>query len=90
MKAAGARIKDGSSFEAMVTGACRYAAFCDAAGKTDTEFVMQAATFLGPERHYLEPWTAFSKADALYERNRRSGQEWLESQIDEESEHDGE
>jgi hypothetical protein len=34
-----------------------YARFCDATGKTGTEFVMQAATFLGPDRHYLNDWT---------------------------------
>ena len=55
-KAANARIKDGSTFDDMVAGAVRYCEYCNLTNKTNTEFVMQAATFLGPERHYLEPW----------------------------------
>jgi hypothetical protein len=37
-------------------GAQRYAAFCDATNKTGTEFVMQAATFFGPDKHYENDW----------------------------------
>ena len=35
----------------------RYAKFCDATGKTGTEYVMQAATFFGPDKHYENDWT---------------------------------
>ena len=58
VKAANARIKEGTPFEAMIAGAELYAKFCDAMGKTGSEFVMQASTFLGPERHFAEPWDA--------------------------------
>ena len=56
VKAANARIKEGEPLDAMIEGAKRYAAHCETTGKTGTEFVMQAARFLGPDRHYLEPW----------------------------------
>ena len=41
----------------LFQGARRYAKFCDATGKTGTEYVMQAATFFGPDRHYENDWT---------------------------------
>ena len=56
VKTANARIRQGEPFNAMIEGAKRYAAHCETAGKTGTQFVMQAATFLGADRHYLEPW----------------------------------
>ena len=34
-----------------------YAAFCKSTGKTGTEYVMQAATFFGPDKHYENDWT---------------------------------
>lgn len=34
----------------------RYSKFCDATGKTGTEYVMQAATFFGPDKHYENDW----------------------------------
>ena len=55
-KAANARIKAGWTFADLLLAAQRYKAFCDATGKTGTEFVMQAASFLGPELHFAEPW----------------------------------
>jgi hypothetical protein len=42
--------------QAMIDGVVRYAKFCEQTGKTNTEFVMQAATFFGPSQHYLEDW----------------------------------
>ena len=41
----------------VFNGVHRYAKFCDATGKTGTEFVMQAATFFGPDKHYENDWT---------------------------------
>ena len=54
--AATARMKEGCTFDSMVSGARRYAAFCEASEQLNTKFVMQASTFLGPERHFLEAW----------------------------------
>ena len=79
VKAANARTKEGATFMAMNEGAERYAAYCEATGKTGTEFVMQAATFLGPEKHFLEPWDSPpSKSEAREQRNREAAKDFLE------------
>jgi len=55
-RAAHARISEGHTPTEFIDGAKRYAAFVAASGKSGTEFVKQAATFLGPEKPFLEPW----------------------------------
>jgi hypothetical protein len=50
-----ARIKNGH-FHNIGLGLNRYKAFCEATGKVGTEFVMQMATFFGPDEHYEEEW----------------------------------
>ncbi|TQI87674.1 hypothetical protein FHU12_5379 [Serratia marcescens] len=55
-KAWNARLKDGATPEAMLAGVKRYAAFVAATGKLGSEFVKQAATFFGPDRHFDETW----------------------------------
>jgi hypothetical protein len=52
-----ARIRDGTSPAEMISGAMRYAAYCDAKRITGTEYVMQAATFLGPDLHFTNDWS---------------------------------
>ena len=42
--------------DSMFGGVKRYSEFCDATGKTGTEYVMQAATFFGPDKHYENDW----------------------------------
>ena len=44
------------SADALLDGVKRYAAFCTATGKINTEYVKQAGTFLGPARHWEDPW----------------------------------
>lgn len=51
-----ARIAAGVSADEMLAGVGRYAAFVRAEGKEGTPFVKQAATFLGPDEHFREPW----------------------------------
>ena len=83
VKAANARVKEGATFLVMIDGARRYAEFCDEAGKTGTEYVMHAATFLGPDEHYLEPWTPpATKAEALAASNRQAAVDFLERNDD--------
>lgn len=55
-KAWSARIKSGVSAEAMLAGVQRYAAFVIATGKSGTEYIKQAATFLGPDHHFEQDW----------------------------------
>lgn len=52
-----ARIADGHSAAEMHDGTRRYAAWCAAGGKLNTEYVQQASTFLGPQKGFAEPWT---------------------------------
>ncbi|CAM7370250.1 Helix-turn-helix domain-containing protein [Enterobacter intestinihominis] len=57
-KAWKARIKDGVTCEAMMAGVNRYAGYVRATGSLGTQYVKQAATFFGPDRHFEEPWQA--------------------------------
>jgi hypothetical protein len=52
-----ARLAEGATPADILAGLERYARFCAATAKTGTEFVMQAATFLGPEQPFAQPWT---------------------------------
>jgi hypothetical protein len=56
LRAANERIREGHAAAEFVAGAQRYAEFCRASGKVGTEFVKQACTFLGPDKHFLESW----------------------------------
>jgi len=55
-KAWDARIKSGADWHDLWDGLIRYREFCKATGKWRTEYVKQAATFFGPDKHYLEKW----------------------------------
>ena len=52
------RLKDGVKPEAMLAGVKRYAVYARATGSIGTQFVKQAATFFGPDRHFEESWQA--------------------------------
>ena len=55
-KAWKARIREGIKPETMLDGVKRYAAWVRATGNTGTQFVKQAATFFGPDRHFEDFW----------------------------------
>ncbi|MGE1777127.1 replication protein [Escherichia coli] len=55
-KAWKARIREGIKPETMLDGVKRYAAWVRATGNTGTQFVKQAATFFGPDRHFEDYW----------------------------------
>ena len=57
-KAWNARLKDGVKPGDMLAGVKRYAAYARATGSVGTQFVKQAATFFGPDRHFDESWQA--------------------------------
>lgn len=42
----------------MLAGVKRYAAYARVTGSIGTQFVKQAATFFGPDRHFEESWQA--------------------------------
>jgi hypothetical protein len=52
------RRAEGVSHEVIMAGVERYAAFARASGDEGTRHIQQAATFLGDNRGYLEPWRA--------------------------------
>ncbi len=55
-RAANSRLAEGHQPRELIDGATRYARYCQSLGKLRTEFVLQAATFLGPNKQFLEPW----------------------------------
>lgn len=57
VKAANARLAEGHTTDQFIAGAKRYAAYCEAIESTGTQFVKSAATFLGPDKHFLEAHT---------------------------------
>lgn len=54
--AANARIKSGKDPDYLIASVHRYAQFVRANGNWGTQYVMQAATFLGPGEHIDNPW----------------------------------
>lgn len=77
-KAGNARIAEGHTAAEFIEGARRYAAFCEATGKLGTEYVKQAATFLGPEKHFLLPWDPpATKADVRLASNMAAAREFM-------------
>lgn len=78
VRAAHARIGEGHTTIEFVDGARRYAAYCQAIGKTGTEYVKQACTFLGPDKHFLEPWNLpATKAQIRQNGNIDAARQWL-------------
>jgi hypothetical protein len=57
-----ARIKERTDPRAMQYGAKRYRDYCEAL-QTEGRYILQAYTFLGPDKHYLLDWAAPSKAE---------------------------
>ncbi|EOP1327043.1 DNA-binding protein [Escherichia coli] len=55
-KAWKARIREGVTPETMLNGVKRYAAWVRVSGNIGTQFVKQASTFFGPDRHFDESW----------------------------------
>jgi hypothetical protein len=66
-----ARIRDGCGPGTMILGAQRYAAHCDAKGITGTEYVMQAARFIGRDRHFENDWRKPNAPRSVYDVNDR-------------------
>jgi hypothetical protein len=52
-----ARLQEGADPQSILDGARAYARFCSVTGKLNTEYVQQAATFLGEDRHFEQPWS---------------------------------
>ncbi len=73
-----ARLKEGAQWSDFLEGAHRYAAYCAATDRISTEYVMQAATFCGPDKHFLELWQPpATKSERLQDQNIDAAHEWL-------------
>lgn len=74
LKAIRARLAEGSTWNEILNGARRYAAFIRATGKERTEYVLQAATFCGKGREYQNLWAPpAEKENVMDEILRRAG-----------------
>ena len=51
-----ARLREGVKPGELIAGVQRYRNFCEAEGKIGTPYVMQAATFFGPDENFMETW----------------------------------
>ena len=56
LRAAEKRIEEGTTWDELVQGTERYAAYVRASGSEGGPYVKQAATFFGPERSFAEAW----------------------------------
>lgn len=66
-----ARVSEGCLPSAIAAGVLRYAAFIRASGKEGTEYVQQAATFLGKNRSFELPWHPPAKPETAHDRMNR-------------------
>lgn len=57
-KAWKARLKEGVKTDEMLEGVKRYAAYVRTTGNAGSQYVKQAVTFFGPDRHFEESWLA--------------------------------
>jgi hypothetical protein len=69
---------EGHTPDEFIEGAMRYRAFCEATGKLGTEYVKQAASFLGPDKSFALPWSLpKTKAETQQDANVLAVQQWL-------------
>lgn len=77
-RAANERMREGHTPREFIDGAKRYAEFCRLTGKSGTEYVKQAATFLGPDKPFLQPWTPpATKAEVRLASNLSAADEFM-------------
>lgn len=77
-RAGNARLAEGHTPRELIDGARRYAEYCRATGKVGTEYVKQAATFLGPDKSFLDPWTPpATKADNRLAANLAAADQFM-------------
>lgn len=82
-KALGARLSEGHSENDILAGAERYAKFARETGIEGTTYVLQAATFCGPDKLFLDPWDPPpTKAEVRQGKNVNAGAEWLQESHD--------
>ncbi|MWV17541.1 hypothetical protein F3I16_15980 [Pseudomonas sp. L-22-4S-12] len=68
-----ARLREGASVDDLIKAASCYATACNTAGKTGTEYVKQAATFLGPDEHWREALKLQGPGSGWPQANKKHG-----------------
>jgi hypothetical protein len=77
-RAINARLAEGHTWTEILDGALRYAEYCRVTQSVGTQFVKLAASFCGPDKHFLDPWTPpRTKAEAQQDANIDAAHEWL-------------
>lgn len=64
LKAWNARLKEGVEVKDMQEGVFKYRKYCDQM-RIEPQYIKQAATFFGPDKHFLNDWQTNTKADLL-------------------------
>lgn len=78
LKAIRARLGEGHTWSEMLDGVSRYADYVRETGKERTEFVLQAATFFGPTKRFLDDWTPpATRAEIKQTANIDASLRWL-------------
>jgi|ERR1043166_4809485 hypothetical protein len=78
LKAINARLGEGHTWIEILDGARRYGAFVRLTGKERTEHVLQASTFVGPDKHFLNAYDPpATKADGRLANNLSAAEEFL-------------
>lgn len=81
LRAARARIREGHRWAAMLEGAQRYAIHVRCRGDEGSRYVKQAATFLGRDLFFLQPWDPEkNKAELQLDSNIAATNQWLRDQ----------
>lgn len=77
-RAARARIEEGYSWTEILEGAKRYAEYVRSTGSEGTQYVKQAATFLGPDLLFRDPWEPpKTKADVRLSASLTAAEEFM-------------
>jgi hypothetical protein len=77
-RAINARISEGYTWNQIVDGAKRYAAYVRATDSEGTQYVKQACVFVGPDLHFLSDWKPpANKAERRLDSNLSAAEEFL-------------
>ncbi|MDE2104102.1 MAG: hypothetical protein KGL39_43090 [Patescibacteria group bacterium] len=77
-RAVNARLREGHTWSEILEGARRYAAYCQASESVGTQYVKQAASFVGPDKHFLSAWSPPpSKAQLKQDANLDAARQWI-------------
>lgn len=71
VRAWSARVGEGAAPAELIAGAKRYAEFIRATGRERTETVLQAATFLGPDKHFQNLYPAPAQKETAWDEIQR-------------------